>query len=83
MVSLLKLNSMEKVTLIIKGLLGNLVTRTHLYTTQAVAAAKKQMQVGSGFRFRVEPVFFFFFFCCLVFFVVGSLKDEPGRPVSE
>ena len=24
-----------------------------------------------------------FFFCCLVFFVVGSLKDEPGRPVSE
>ena len=23
------------------------------------------------------------FFCCLVFFVVGSLKDEPGRPVSE
>ena len=24
-----------------------------------------------------------FCFCCLVFFVVGSLKDEPGRPVSE
>ena len=28
-----------------------------------------------------EPVFFCF--CCLVFFVVGSLEDEPGRPVSE
>ena len=28
-------------------------------------------------------VFLFFVFCCLVFFVVGSLKDEPGRPVSE
>ena len=28
-------------------------------------------------------VFFLFCFCCLVFFVVGSLKDEPGRPVSE
>ena len=27
-----------------------------------------------------EPVLFF---CWLVFFVVGSLKDEPGRPVSE
>ena len=25
----------------------------------------------------------FFFFCCSVFFVVGSLKEEPGRPVSE
>ena len=23
------------------------------------------------------------FFCCLVFLVVASLKDEPGRPVSE
>ena len=23
------------------------------------------------------------FFCCLVFVVVGSLEDEPGRPVSE
>ena len=29
---------------------------------------------------REEPVFFF---CCLVVFVVGSLKEEPGRPVSE
>ena len=27
-----------------------------------------------------EPVFFF---CCSVSFVVGSLKDEPGRRVSE
>ena len=27
-----------------------------------------------------EPVFFF---CCSVSFVVGSLKDEPGRWVSE
>ena len=29
---------------------------------------------------RWEPVFFF---CCSVSFVVGSLKDEPGRRVSE
>ena len=28
-----------------------------------------------------EPVFFFV--CCSVSFVVGSLKDEPGRRVSE
>ena len=26
---------------------------------------------------------FFFFFGCSVSFVVGSLKDEPGRRVSE
>ena len=31
----------------------------------------------SGF---MKPVFFF---CCSVSFVVGSLKDEPGRRVSE
>ena len=29
---------------------------------------------------QTEPVFFF---CCSVSFVVGSLKDEPGRRVSE
>ena len=32
--------------------------------------------------YKGNPCFFSFFFC-LVFFVVGPLKDEPGRPVSE
>ena len=38
------------------------------------APALKPLQVAA------EPVFCC---CCLVFFVVGSLQDEPGRPVSE
>ena len=42
-----------------------------------IGIMEKKMEITILYGTRV------FFVCCLVFFVVGSLKDEPGRPVSE